>query len=471
MFAVFRGRSRLLFLVLTGALVLGAAAAVAAYVMVKKDPGDISNPGVDFIAPPPEKAKPKAGKVVDRSAEFHWPQYGFTKAHRRVYMPRNEIRGPYRNVWRHRAPALLEFAPVIYRGRIYQLAGNGLLYALDKRTGKLRWKRKLGTLAASSPAVAGASIYVTLLESRGHRSGRIAALRVRDGSVRWVRNLRSRSESSPLLHRGRLYFGTEDGTVLGLNAHNGRTVWRYRAPGAVKGSPTLSGRTLYFGDYAGNVHAVRRSDGKPIWRVAPAKRFLGGGRFYATAAVAFGRVYIGSTDGRQYSLSARNGKLAWARQTGRYVYSSAAVQNVAGLGPTVFFGSYDGHLYAVDARSGRTRWKFRSGGKISGPPTIVGDTVYFSDLGKHRTYGLKTRTGRVVFRRGFGAFDPVVSDGRHLYLTGYSSLTALLPRSDPEGRERAKAERRRYAAKKRRKAAKHKAERRRAARRKKARSR
>jgi outer membrane protein assembly factor BamB len=351
---------------------------------------------------------------------------------------------------------------VIYRGAIYQLAGNGQLYSLDQQSGKVRWRRKIGTLAASSPAVAGGTVYATLLDTRGPGTGRVIALRLKDGSVRWSRSLRSRSESSPLLHRGRLYIGTEDGTVLGLNAHNGRTIWRYRAAGAVKGSPTLSGRNLYFGDYGGHVHAVRRADGKPIWNVAPARRVIGGGRFYATAAVAFGRVYIGSTDGRQYSLSAQTGRLAWARQTGHYVYSSAAVHNVSDLGPTVYFGSYDGRFYALDARSGKTRWTFRSGGKISGSPTIVGDTVYFSDIGRHRTYGLGIRTGRVVFKRGFGAFDPIVSDGRHLYLTGHSSLTALLPRSDPEGRARAAAERRRVARKKTRKAARRKAERRKA---------
>ena len=64
------------------------------------------------------------------------------------------------------------------------------------------------------------------------------------------------------------------------------------------------------------------------------------------------------------------------------------MQDVDGLGPTVFFGSYDGTLYAVDARSGNVRWRFRSGGKISGSPTVIGRIVYFSDLGKRMTYGL-----------------------------------------------------------------------------------
>ena len=37
------------------------------------------------------------------------------------------------------------------------------------------------------------------------------------------------------------------------------------------------------------------------------------------------------------------------------------------------------------------------------------------------------RSGRRVFRYGDGTYTPVISDGRRIYLTGYSSITALQP--------------------------------------------
>ncbi|HEV3001092.1 MAG TPA: PQQ-binding-like beta-propeller repeat protein [Solirubrobacteraceae bacterium] len=439
-----RRRTRVLLAALGLVLVAGAVAAIAVYRTAVVDPGNVSNPEVEFDAePPPPEPPPR-----DRS---QWPLYGFSKDHRRFYRPprRLPIRGAWKMVWRHRAPALLEFPPVIYRGSIYQLADNGVIFALRKNTGRKRWRRDLGHLSASSPAIGGGSLYVTLLERRrGVRAGRVVSLWLDGGRLKWSRNLPARSESSPLLHRGRIYFGTEGGTLYCLNAHNGRTVWRYQADGAIKGSPTLSNGKLYFGDYGGHVHAVRLSNGRRVWEAAPAARALRSGRFYATAAVAFGRVYIGSTDGRMYSLSARTGRLAWARQTGHYVYSSAAVHAVPRVGPTVFFGSYDGHLYALNARTGAVRWRHRSGGKISGGATIVGRAVFFADLGKRVTIGLSLATGRVFFRRKPGAFDPIVSDGRHLFQTGRSSLTALLPAAEArrvlrERRERARERRER----------------------------
>jgi hypothetical protein len=37
------------------------------------------------------------------------------------------------------------------------------------------------------------------------------------------------------------------------------------------------------------------------------------------------------------------------------------------------------------------------------------------------------RSGRRVFRYPYGTYTPVISDGHRIYLTGYSSITALQP--------------------------------------------
>jgi len=110
------------------------------------------------------------------------------------------------------------------------------------------------------------------------------------------------------------------------------------------------------------------------------------------------------------------------------VYASPAVTNAPGLGPTLYLGSYNGRFYALNARSGRIAWTFNAHGRISGSATIVGRTVYFADLGERRTYGLGISTGRLAFEMGTGSFDPVVSDGEHIYLTGYTGLYGLAPR-------------------------------------------
>ena len=186
---------------------------------------------------------------------------------------------------------------------------------------------------------------------------------------------------------------------------------------------------MYFGDYSGRAYAVNAATGHQVWAVNTngADFGFGSGNFYSTPAVAFGRVYMGNTDGRVYSFAAKTGQLAWATGTGAYVYASAAVDNPPGLGPTIYLGSYDGNFYAFDAKSGAIRWKHPAGGKISGSATIVGNVVYYSDLGTKTTAGLDVRTGRKVFSFPDGAFNPVVADNGTIYLSGYTMLYQMLP--------------------------------------------
>jgi outer membrane protein assembly factor BamB len=228
---------------------------------------------------------------------------------------------------------------------------------------------------------------------------------------------------------GRVYFGSEGGTVYALRASNGHVVWTFHASGAVKGGLALSQGKLYFGDYSGRVYAVRASNGHEAWSTGTNGSLFGlrSGQFYSSPAVAYGRVYIGNTDGRMYSFSASSGKLAWTKGTGSYVYASPAVAQVPGGRPTVYFGSYDGTFYACDARSGAVRWTHSDGGKISGSATVIGSIVYYSNLGLHDTLGLNARTGKIVYRRHAGAFNPAISDGRDIFLTATQSITAFRP--------------------------------------------
>jgi outer membrane protein assembly factor BamB len=422
-----RSRRRIVIWVGLAAVVLLAAGA-GAYVLLSG--GDVSNPDVEFRAEPtetPAAETPRAG-----ADDFTWPRYGYS-ASRRHYLPASKsLRPPFRRRWSWGADSLLEFTPILAEGKLFIIKNNGAVYALDKRNGNVRWRRDLGRLAASAPAYAGGRIFVTILRRNGgSKNGLVAALRAKDGAQLWTKPLPSRTESSPLVANGRVYFGSEDGSFYALRARDGGEVWRYKAAGAVKGAPALSGGKLYFGDYAGRVHAIRERDGKRAWSVTTrgARFGTGSGQFYASPAVAFGRVYIGNTDSNVYSFSARDGKLAWRTGTGNYVYASAAVAQVPGGKPTVYVGSYDARFYALDARSGKVRWKHKAPGRISGAATVVGDIVYFGDLKSRSTTGLGARTGRKVVRLGRGGFNPVISDGRNLYLVGYASLSQLTPRS------------------------------------------
>jgi outer membrane protein assembly factor BamB len=404
-------------------LLLLPALALGGYLYERHRTGSIYHPHARFI-PQPSPVLPARGP--ERSA---WPFYGYSRNHTRFFPAPARVFPPFRRLWVRNGNSLLEFPPSIYGDHIFQLADNGTLSAINLHTGHTFWQRRIGSLSASTPAAVHKVVYATVLaRAGGVRKGEILALAYANGKILWRRALPSPSESSPLVDRGRVFFGSQAGTVYALNAHNGNVVWTYHAAGAVKASPSLSGGILYFGDYSGHLQAISESTGRRIWDSDSGGALLGSGTFYSTAAVMYGRVFLGNTDGRIYAYDASTGRLDWAVQTGAYVYSSPAIANAPGLGPTVYAGSYDGTFYALNARSGHIEWRFHPGGRISGSATVVGRVVYFADLATHRTYGLGISTGRVVFQMHTGSFDPVISDGQDIYLTGYTGLYGLAPR-------------------------------------------
>lgn len=460
------GRSWLPWVGLAG-LLLAIAVAVAAALVIRGE-RDVSNPGVEFsetaTQPParePPQQAPRRGHPADDG--FRWPVFGYDDARTRVLGLSRPFRPPFRRAWVTSTYDLIEFPPVLCRRSVYLLADNGVLFKISRWTGATLWKRRLGMLAASSPACDGKGVFVVLLRRRGSGAGRVVALGAARGRMRWARRLPSRAESSPLLDRDRVIFGSEDGTVYALSKRTGRLAWRQRTAGAVKGAVAREGDRLFVGTYGGWVYALRRGSGRVLWRTRAAGGGafgLGAGNFYSTPAVDYGRVYLGATNGAVYSLSARTGRLAWRKQTGAYVYASPAVGAVAGGPPTVWIGSYTGTFYALDARTGSVRWTRDLRGKISGSASVIGDLVFASVVDKRRTTALGANTGKVVWRWAHGAFTPAISDGRRLYLNGYSALFALdpkgfdfakrpPPRRTPAARRAAKLKQSRAAAKQR----------------------
>jgi outer membrane protein assembly factor BamB len=422
-------------LVTVAILLVGLGVAVAFVVL--HSPGNVSHPNLSFTAPTSTSTTttpvaPKKRRVVVNN--FEWPRYGFDAARTRAFSGAHGLTPPLRTGWRYNDYALLEFPPTIYQNSLFTLDDDGSVKEINKLTGHRIWERKVGTLAAASPAVGVRErmIFVPVLSNRGHRpgNGALVALSMRNGHQIWSKPLPAGSESSPIVYGRTIYFGDQGGTVYSLRARDGHLNWTYHASAAVKGGPALSNGIVYFGDYAGRAYALNANSGHQVWAVSTSGTHFGfgSGNFYSSPAVAFGRVYMGNTDGRVYSFAARTGQLAWATGTGAYVYASPAVQDTPGLGPTVYLGSYDGRFYAFNAQSGAVRWSHASGGRISGSATIVDGVVYYSVLGTRTTIGLDARSGHQVFSFPDGAFNPVVADYGSIYLVGYSMLYQMLPK-------------------------------------------
>ena len=59
---------------------------------------------------------------------------------------------------------------------------------------------------------------------------------------------------------------------------------------------------------------------------------------------------------------------------------------------------------------------------------IIGNLVFYSNYGRKTTAAVGAASGKLIWSTNRGAFNPVISDGRRLYLNGYSSLFMLTTR-------------------------------------------
>ena len=408
------------------AMLLAVGAVIAVATLLSGDDKPAPKPVVARRAPKPApKPKPKAVVVPPKPGTGrNWPLYGNGPGRTR-HMRGVNLKPPFRRVWALNAGKLIEFQPILAGGRLFVLKNDGRALALNADTGRIRWRKRIGGLAASAPGAAGASVYFVV--NRGGYGGiagagpaKVVAMNRRTGRIRWAKRLSGASESSPLVIHERVYVGSQNGTVYALSARSGRVLWGYHAGGPVKGALAYSRGRVYFGDYGGSVTALRARNGSVAWRAG------GYGQIYATPAAAFGRVYVGSKSGSISALSASSGRRLWSRGTGGYVYAAPAVGAVRGMRPAVFIGSYSGRFMALDARSGNVLWGRSGYGKVSGAASVIGRIVYFSSLSARRTWALSAKTGRVLWSIGKGAFNPAISDGKRLYITGYGGQYAFM---------------------------------------------
>ena len=226
--------------------------------------------------------------------------------------------------WKVTGWILLEFPPVLCGRSLYLLKNNGALYSISRRTGspleaQARLPRRL-----LARLLDGTVYSVLLARGKGIKAGRVVAVAARTGRTRWSRKLPSRAESSPLIDHGRLYFGTEDGTVYALHAADGavagptrpaarsRAGWRWTTAGsssattAARSPPCAARRQQLWKERAARV----RAEAGQLLRHA-------GGRLRPRLHRQHRRLRV--------LASARDGKLAWRHKTGGYVYSSPAV--------------------------------------------------------------------------------------------------------------------------------------------------
>ena len=288
--------------------------------------------------------------------------------------------------WRYPVGASVGSTPAVAGGLVLIAGADGRVHAVDAMTGRLRWATRRtqdlpfpwghesGDLYLSSPLVVGEAVFV------GNGDGALYRLDLRTGKVVWRLQTEGRVRSSPAYGDGVVFVGSADGSVYAADAATGARRWRFDTEGrgllsqnfgydrrTVQSSPSLDATTVYIGARDGFLYAIGRATGKERWRFDHKISWVN-----SSPALANGLVFAGSSDGHfEQAVDAVSGAEKWRVPTPNLVWGSAAI-----VGSTAYFGDATGTLYAVDAGTGVLRWKRRGSGAIYSSPVAADSTIY-----------------------------------------------------------------------------------------------
>jgi len=170
------------------------------------------------------------------------------------------------------------------------------------------------------------------------------------------------------------------------------------------------------------------SDAKLPDRMKLLWSFAAGERIVSSPVIGFGAVFIGSTDGKVYSIGLADGAKRWVFDTGDDIEASPLLCD-----STVYVGNLNGHLSALDALSGRIVWKNVIGGEIKGSANTASDPESGRKLvlvGSYDAtmYCFDAATGDTVwtYETGYYINGAPATDGRHVVFGGCDEMLHIL---------------------------------------------
>jgi hypothetical protein len=309
--------------------------------------------------------------------------------------------------WRTEVPGG-HSSPVVYRGRVYLTACDGesgerLLMGMDRRDGKMLWRKAIFTSplerkhgenshASSTPACAGERVFGAFLDGK---EAVVFACSL-DGDPLWQVRPGIFSSvhgfcSTPILHKDLLIVNCDhdgDGFVVALSQKDGREVWRIDRPNKTRSYCTpiirqAAGRLQMVMSGSKCVSSYDPDTGKLIWSISgPTDQFVASPVFSEVT----GLFYVSGGFPDHHILAIRPDGQGDVSST-HVVWHHHNKQGVAYVPSPIIEGGYllinddQGFAHAFDAKNGEIVWKERFGRTHASLCSSDGKILFINDNG------------------------------------------------------------------------------------------
>lgn len=327
--------------------------------------------------------------------------------------------------WSFGADSELVSTPAIAdAGVIYVASRGGRVFAVDSQVGRSLWvKRVDGHIDSSLVLGNNQTLYVVGNLDEGYVS-HLFALDTRTGALKWRDQIGISYPvyASPAVSQnGTIYVGTDNFVSFAYDAFSpsGGFNWEYRTGGPITSSAAVTPEAaIIFGSQDSKVYRVN-AQGLREWE------FQGDGPFMGSPALSSdGTVVIGSDVGTLYALDGNTGKARWSSLVAGRVSGSPIV----GGDDTVFAAFEAGRVRAYVGATGTLKWDWRAPGKLAFAPALAGDGVLWVAAAETNLVGLNAALGTEVWHftstNPFSA-APTIGPDRTIYIPAGTELLAV----------------------------------------------
>ncbi|WKE64658.1 outer membrane protein assembly factor BamB [Gallaecimonas kandeliae] len=259
-------------------------------------------------------------------------------------------------------------------GKVYVGSENGIVYALDEKTGELKWQADVPGEAMAAPVLDEGLVLVNTT------SGKLVALEEGTGKLKWtyeqtVPSLSLRGVSEPSTVKGAALVGTPNGKLAAVLLDSGLPAWEQDVSPAkgqnvlellrdVDATPIAVGPVVYAVAYNGELVAIDLRSGRPMW-----KRDYSS---YRAMAITGFDLYLTDAHGTLFDIDRRTGLEKWSQP----MLLNRRVTAPAILGDKVLVGDFEGYLHWFDKNSGELLGRDKiDGDGLYARPVVVNDKV------------------------------------------------------------------------------------------------
>lgn len=306
-----------------------------------------------------------------------------------------------------------------------------------------RWSARIGKGADGEvlflqPAVEAPAVYAV------SRNGVVKALGRASGNLRWQVKLETGITAGVAVKDGLLAMGTDSAELLLLNANTGKLAWKAPLGATLLAVPRITDRDVIVQTLDGRIQTFDRASGKRRWQFdtpVPPLSLRGN----AAPVVSGDLLYAVSGQGDLYQLDINTGLPVWQTRVtnSRGRGEIERLMDIDGdlvldTNGTIYTAGYQSQLTATDTLQVRRRWQLN----VSTTEAVAYDNAHVYAVDVNGTVaGINKLTGELVWVQEFKGLrlgSPVVWRGMVVVGDSQGNLHVLSPRDGSvRGRTRA----------------------------------